>query len=453
MTRREAVSGAAVSGVGTAVSAVALPLTAVTVLHAPAFQVGLLTAASYAAWLVIGLPAGVLVARTGLRGLQVAMDLVRACALASIPLAWWLGSLSFAQLAATALVDSFATVLFETGNMTLLPAIVPEDQLSARNSLVSGTLAATQLGGPSLGGLLVQLLGAPLAVLGDAVSYLVSAVFMSRLPARRVAQPASRTTMTAMIRDGWRFVARHPVIRPCMWAATLINFICGALLALTPLYLVRVLHTPPGLVGAHRHRRRRRAAGRGADPPAVPGGRHGPGDPARQRLRCALCAGDARRERGGRHAPVRRGQCRVRHRGRGPERQHPHLPADREPAGAAVTGHGHGAGHLLGSRSVRVAAGGRGSHGTGHPPGPLAYLRRHAPATRAASLWPGSETARPERARASPTAAAARRGGSLVPVLTEPGSLQGGLGLRSAAACSARVRPGAAQWRRLGAGT
>lgn len=241
-------SATAVSGVGTAVSAVALPLTAVMVLHASAFQVGLLTAASYVAWLVIGLPAGVLVARTGLRGLQVAMDLVRACALAAIPLAWWLGSLSFAQLAATALVDSFATVLFETGNMTLLPAIVPREQLSARNSLVSGTLAATQLGGPSLGGLLVQLLGAPLAVLGDAVSYLVSAVFMSRLPAR-VAQPASHTTMTAMIRDGWRFVARHPVIRPCMWAAALVNFICGALLALTPLYLIRVLHTPPGLVG------------------------------------------------------------------------------------------------------------------------------------------------------------------------------------------------------------
>lgn len=76
-----------VSNVGDAISAVALPLTAVTVLHASSFQVRLVTAATFVAWVVIGLPAGVIVQRLPLRAVQVAMDMVRAAVLASVPLA------------------------------------------------------------------------------------------------------------------------------------------------------------------------------------------------------------------------------------------------------------------------------------------------------------------------------------------------------------------------------
>lgn len=242
-------SAGTISSVGSAVSSVALPLTAVVVLHASAFEVGLLTAASYVAWLVIGLPAGVLVGKLPLRETQVAMDLVRALALASVPLAWWLGHLTLAHLVSVALVQSFASVLFDVGNMTLLPALVSKEELATRNSLMSGTHAVTALGGPSLGGLLVQLLGAVPAVLVDAVSYVVSGVLMARLPQRKVPQPETPTPMRHMIRDGWRFVTRHPVMGPTMWEATAVNFVCGALMALTPLYLVRELHAAPGIVG------------------------------------------------------------------------------------------------------------------------------------------------------------------------------------------------------------
>jgi MFS family permease len=242
-------SAGTISSVGSAVSSVALPLTAVVVLQATPFEVGLLAAASYVAWIVIGLPAGVLVGRLPLRETQVAMDLVRALALASVPLVWWLGHLTLAQLVAVALVQSFANVLFDVGNMTLLPTLVSKEELASRNSLMSGTYATTQLGGPSLGGLLVQLLGAVPAVLVDAVSYLVSGALIARLPRRRVPQPDTPTPMREMIRDGWRFVTRHPVMAPTMWEATAVNFVCGALLALTPLYLVRELHAAPGAVG------------------------------------------------------------------------------------------------------------------------------------------------------------------------------------------------------------
>ncbi|MFF4880100.1 MFS transporter [Micromonospora sp. NPDC000668] len=237
------------SMVGSAVGAVALPLTALTVLDATAFQMGLIAAASYVAWIVIGLPAGVIVQRLPLRGAQIGADLARAVAVASIPLAWWWGHLTVAHLVITALVISFANVLFDVANSTFLPSIVDREQLQSRNSLTSATHAATQLSGPSLGGLAVQALGAVPTLLVDAVSYLVSAALLRTLPARRDDAPDRWPPIGELIREGWRFVAYHPVMGPGMWAATAMNFVCGAQFALYPLYLVRELHAPAGLVG------------------------------------------------------------------------------------------------------------------------------------------------------------------------------------------------------------
>ncbi|MEV3978024.1 MFS transporter [Nonomuraea sp. NPDC049758] len=237
------------SAVGSAVGAVALPLTALTVLDASAFEMGVIAAAAYVAWIVIGLPAGVIVQRLPMRTVQVAADLARAAAVVSIPVAWWLDELTIAQLVIVALVTSFANVLFDVANATFLPSIVSKEQLQSRNSLTSGTHATTQLGGPSVGGLVVQVLGAVPTLLVDAVSYLVSALLLRTLPERRPETPDRRPPMREMIREGRRFVVRHPVMGPCMWAATAVNTVCGAQHALYALYLVRELHAEPGLVG------------------------------------------------------------------------------------------------------------------------------------------------------------------------------------------------------------
>lgn len=239
-----------VSNVGDAVTAVALPLVAVQALRATTFEVSLITAAGYVAWLLVGLPAGVLVARLPLRGTQVAMDLVRGAALASVPVAGLFGVLRLPQLVAVALVVGLASVVFFVGNSTLLPAIVPADQLTARNSLTSGTQAVTQLSGPSLGGVLVQAVGGVGSLLVDVASYLLSAVLLGGMPRPRDDRATPRRDPPlAMIAAGLTYVARHRVMRSCVAAATLTNFVCGALLALTPVYLVRTLGAPPGLVG------------------------------------------------------------------------------------------------------------------------------------------------------------------------------------------------------------
>ncbi len=242
-------AASATSNLGSAVTSVALPLTAITVLGASALEMGLVAAAGYAAWLVIGLPAGVITQRLPLRGTQVTLDLIRAAALVSVPLAWWWDGLTLAQLIGVALVISFADVLFDVSNLTFMPRVVPPEDLQRRNSLNSGTHAVTQLGGPGLGGVLVQLLGAVPTLLVDAVSYLASAALLRTLPAARVERPDAWPRIGAMIREGFAYVVRHPVMGPCMWNATAINFVCGAQFTLFPLYLVTVLDAPAGLVG------------------------------------------------------------------------------------------------------------------------------------------------------------------------------------------------------------
>ncbi|MBD0676446.1 MFS transporter [Streptomyces sp. CBMA156] len=244
-------TGSMVSRLGDQVTNVALPLIAVVTLHATAWQVGLITAAGYLAWLLVGLPAGVLVHRLPLRGTQVVMDLVRALAVASVPVAAVLGVLGLPQLVAVALLTGLASVVFDVGNATLLPSIVARDQLTARNSLLSGTSAATELAGPSLGGVLVQLVGGAVAMVLDAVSYLVSAALLRSLP--RPARQAAReggAGVREQIREGWHFVVRHPVIGPCAADATAVNFVAGALMTLTPVFLVRDLDAPVAAVGA-----------------------------------------------------------------------------------------------------------------------------------------------------------------------------------------------------------
>ncbi|MEV3860237.1 MFS transporter [Streptomyces sp. NPDC050095] len=231
-------AAATVSNAGSAVTTLALPLVALTVLHVSAFEAALLAAAGQISWLLLSLPAGVVAQRVPLRRLQVALDLVRFVALGSLPLAWWLDRLTYPHLLLAALVTGAATVLFDIGNSTFLPAVVPGGQLAARNSLMSGTHAVTETGGPSLGGLLVGATGPVGALVVDAGSYLASAVLLRTLPERRPAAPTGDGALR-LIREGLRYVLRHPVMRPCMFWATAANFLNAALIALTPLYLVR----------------------------------------------------------------------------------------------------------------------------------------------------------------------------------------------------------------------
>lgn len=242
-------AASAVSTTGDAVTLVALPLVALTVLGASALEVSLITAASYAAWLFLGLPAGVIVARLPLRITQVVLDLVRALLLLSIPVAVLLDRLTIAHMVVVALGVNCAGVVFAVGAMTYLPHLMPRDELPGRNSLMSGTYSVTQIGGPGLGGLLVQTLGAVVTLWVDVISYVVSACLLRSLPDPPRPAREAGARMREQIAEGWRFVTRHATMRPCLVDAVLVNFISAGLIALTPIYLIRELDASPFVVG------------------------------------------------------------------------------------------------------------------------------------------------------------------------------------------------------------
>lgn len=242
-------SAQATSSVGTAVTTVALPLLAVTTLQVTSIQMGLISGAADLAWLLLGLPAGVLVQRLPLRGAQVAMDLLRAAVLLLLPLAWLVGLLQWWHLVVAALLISAANVIFDVSNSTFMATVIPKQELQRRNSLVSATEATTMLGGPTLGGALVTALGPPLALLADVLSFVASSVLLRTLPRRRIEQPEETVPMGRMIADGWRFVVRHPTIGPLTGSAAAVNLVAGMHMTLVPLFLVRELGASPWLVG------------------------------------------------------------------------------------------------------------------------------------------------------------------------------------------------------------
>jgi len=243
-------SGEAVSQVGTMVSHLALPLLAATALGATPWEMGLLVAAERAGFLLVGLPAGALVDRLPRRPVMIAADLVRFVLFASVPVAWWLGVLTFAQVVAVALLGGLATVFFDVGYQSILPAVVGRRGLVEGNAKLESTRAAAEATGPALGGGLVQLAGAATAVLLDAATYLVSAAFLARMRTVDVAAPRDpRRSLRADMAEGLRYVLGHPLLRPIAACTGTANLFLSVLAAVSVLFLARELGLPAGVIG------------------------------------------------------------------------------------------------------------------------------------------------------------------------------------------------------------
>ncbi|MCX4515545.1 MFS transporter [Streptomyces sp. NBC_01619] len=247
---RMLLAGAAAGQLGAHVTLVALPLVAVLVLDASAFQVGLLTAAETAAFLLIGLPAGALTDRMRKRPLMIGADVVRAAVMASIPVAALAGVLTMAQLYAVALISGVATVFFDVAHQSYLPQILPRKQLVAGNGALETVRSTAQVTGPGIGGGLVQLAGAHLAVIADAIGYALSALFILGIerPEERPA-PSNSGSLRKDIGEGVRFVIGHPLLRVIALTTGLANLCTAVLMATQTVHLVRVVGLQPGGLG------------------------------------------------------------------------------------------------------------------------------------------------------------------------------------------------------------
>ena len=239
-----------ISMVGSEVTALAIPLTAIVVLGASAFEVAALGACLFAPWLLFSLPAGAWVDRLPRRPLLVAADVGRAVTLLSIPLAYAFDAITIWQLYVVAFAIGTLTVVFDVAYQSYLPSLVARDELPEGNSKLEVSRSGASLGGPGIAGLLIELVTAPVAIVADAVSYLVSAVFVGAI--RRSEQPRERTATTrlrAEIADGLRYVVRHPYLRPSMVYVAVFNFFAEILGAILLVYAVRELGLSAATLG------------------------------------------------------------------------------------------------------------------------------------------------------------------------------------------------------------
>jgi MFS family permease len=242
--------GQTISLFGDQVSLIALPLAAVLVLDAGPADMGLLTAAAYAPHLLLSLPAGVWLDRVARRlRVMIAADIARALLFASIPLAYALDVLTLAQLYAVAFLAGCLAVFFDISFSTVYVAITTRDRYVEANSLLHGSRSFSFVAGPSTGGLLVQAFSAPFALLADAVSFVVSALFLCRIGAEEPALEEDTESVRNRVRAGIEFIARSWFFRPTLASVATLNFFNFAFQALFVLFVTRELGVGAGTLG------------------------------------------------------------------------------------------------------------------------------------------------------------------------------------------------------------
>jgi MFS family permease len=236
---------------GSLVSRVALPLVAILTLDASAGEAALLRMADLLPGILLGLFAGVWVDRVRRRPLMIWADVGRAVLLGSIPLAALLGVLRLEQLLLVVFVAGLLTALFDVAYHAYLPTLVTRDELVEANSKLEASGAAIEVASFGLGGWLVQALTAPIAVLVDALSFVVSAAGIAAI---RRSEPAARessdgqTTWLA-IREGLRLVLHDPILRALAAAQANLNLCIYIWLSMLLLFLARDLELEPGVFG------------------------------------------------------------------------------------------------------------------------------------------------------------------------------------------------------------
>ncbi len=240
--------GQTISLFGDQFTLLALPLVAVLALDASPAQMGYLDAAALLPNLLFSLHAGAWIDRRGhRRQVMIAADLGRAGLIATIPLAATVGLLSFGQLYGVAFLTGTLSMLFMVSYTTLFVSLVPAERYVEASSLLNGSRALSFVGGKSLAGLLVKVASAPVALLADAASFVVSALCLGRI---HPVEPPTEARARGLIGGGLRYLWRSAILLPQLAATTTINFFNYMFHALFILYATRSLEVPPATLGA-----------------------------------------------------------------------------------------------------------------------------------------------------------------------------------------------------------
>ncbi len=249
-------SAQTISLLGDEMTGLAVPLIAILLLHANAFQMGILGTLLFLPFILLTLPAGAWVDRMRRRPILISADLGRAAILLSIPAAYALGVLTLLQLYVCAFAVGCLQVFFDVAYQSYLPVVVERDQLVEGNAKLEISRSAAALPGPGVAGLLISVVSAPFAIIVDAISFLGSAALLTLIrrpeskPERHVdVVTGKHESMRTEITEGWRYVVRHEYLRniaACTGTLNLFGNIAGVILLL---YAVRQLHMQPAVIG------------------------------------------------------------------------------------------------------------------------------------------------------------------------------------------------------------
>ena len=243
--------GESISMIGSGVSTFAVPLVAVITLRASPSQMGVLSAVGAAPGILLGLFAGVWVDRVSRQRLLIATELIAAALVASVPLSYALGSLSFAQLFGVALGFGILGPFWWPSWNAFLPSVVEPGLLFEANSKLVFSWSVTGITGPGLGGLLVQVVGAPFSLLFDAGSFVVSSAFLATVRPRIEERTGTDQggKMLARIADGLRLTFLDPMQRAVTIPRAILDFFDAFSLSVVVIYVIRVVGLSPGLMG------------------------------------------------------------------------------------------------------------------------------------------------------------------------------------------------------------
>ncbi|QOR71727.1 MFS transporter [Ruania alkalisoli] len=243
-------AGDAFGQLGAQLTSIALPVLAVQILTATEWQMGLLSAAGMAAFLLIGLPTGAWVDRMHKRRVLIGADLLRAIVLVVVVLAALTDHASMPLLYAAAFALGGATVFFDVAHQSYIPSLVGMDHVVEGNSKLQATASAARMSGPAIGGNLLRWF-TPGTVIGiNAVGYLISAVFVWRIKAREtLPRREDRRPLAVEIREGLGFVFSERLLIRMVACTALGNLFWGIVAALEALYILRTLGQSEATMG------------------------------------------------------------------------------------------------------------------------------------------------------------------------------------------------------------
>src|SRR5688572_10612048 len=243
-----------ISQFGSQITGIALPLVAIITLDVTPFEVSALIVIEMAPFLLISLPAGVWVDRLPRKPILVIGDLGRFAVLMTIPIAYFADILTLWQLYAVAFLTGVFTVFFDVAYQSYLPSLVDREHIGEGNSKLEISRSTAQLAGPGFGGVLVELITAPYAVLVDAFSFLASGTFLLRIrkreePPAPAATTEAKRSLWAELKEGLRFVLRNPNLRAQAGCTATSNLFFSVTFSIYLVFLVREVELTPGVIG------------------------------------------------------------------------------------------------------------------------------------------------------------------------------------------------------------